>query len=202
MNSHNRHSLLSLCLFLAACVTVNIYFPAAAAEQAADRIIQDIYGKPSPGEPKKPEGGGDTAPQGKDQSGWMDKAWDLLVPRAEAQEPDIDISTPGVNKLRGAMKSRHGALSAFYGSGAVGMTQDGLLTVRDAKAVPLQERNRVKQLVAEENRDRNALYAEIARANGHPEWERQIRTTFAGRWVANAPSGWWYQNAGGAWVQK
>ena len=28
---------------LAACVTINIYFPAAAAEKAADRIIDEVY---------------------------------------------------------------------------------------------------------------------------------------------------------------
>ena len=31
-------------LFLAACVTINVYFPAAAAEQAADKIINDVLG--------------------------------------------------------------------------------------------------------------------------------------------------------------
>ena len=29
-------------LLLTACVTINIYFPAAAAEKAADEIIKDI----------------------------------------------------------------------------------------------------------------------------------------------------------------
>ena len=28
---------------LNACVTINIYFPAAAAEKAADRIIEEVY---------------------------------------------------------------------------------------------------------------------------------------------------------------
>lgn len=28
---------------LAACVTINIYFPAAAAEQAADKIIDEVW---------------------------------------------------------------------------------------------------------------------------------------------------------------
>jgi hypothetical protein len=28
---------------LAACVTIHIYFPAAAAEQAADRIIDEVW---------------------------------------------------------------------------------------------------------------------------------------------------------------
>jgi hypothetical protein len=30
-------------LLLAGCVTINIYFPAAAAERAADRIIDEIW---------------------------------------------------------------------------------------------------------------------------------------------------------------
>ena len=36
--------LTAFCLVLAACVTINVYFPAAAAEKAADRIIEDIWG--------------------------------------------------------------------------------------------------------------------------------------------------------------
>ena len=28
---------------LSACVTINVYFPAAAAERAADRIIDEVY---------------------------------------------------------------------------------------------------------------------------------------------------------------
>ena len=28
---------------LAGCVTINIYFPAAAAEKAADKIIDEVY---------------------------------------------------------------------------------------------------------------------------------------------------------------
>jgi len=30
-------------LSLSACVTINIYFPAAAAEKAADQIIDDVW---------------------------------------------------------------------------------------------------------------------------------------------------------------
>ena len=36
---------LALTLFTLACVTINVYFPAEAAEKAADRIIQDVYGE-------------------------------------------------------------------------------------------------------------------------------------------------------------
>ena len=33
----------SALLMQGACVTINIYFPAAAAEKAADRIIEEVY---------------------------------------------------------------------------------------------------------------------------------------------------------------
>jgi len=34
---------LLVALMLSACVTINIYFPAAAAEKVADRLIDDIW---------------------------------------------------------------------------------------------------------------------------------------------------------------
>jgi len=75
--------------------------------------------------------------------------------------------------------------------------------VRDPNAAPLAERATVKRLVAEDNRDRTSLYAEIARANGHAEWEADIRKTFARRWIeTGANPGWYYQDAGGKWMQK
>ncbi len=33
-----------------ACVTINIYFPAAAAEKAADKIIEEVWQLKKPGE--------------------------------------------------------------------------------------------------------------------------------------------------------
>ena len=55
---------------------------------------------------------------------------------------------------------------------------------------------------ADENADRNSLYREIASANGNPEWEADIRSTFAQRWVANARAGWYYKSKAGDWTQK
>jgi len=34
---------LTLTPLLAGCVTINVYFPAAAAEKAADKIIDQVY---------------------------------------------------------------------------------------------------------------------------------------------------------------
>jgi uncharacterized protein len=198
--------LLTTTLFAAACVTINVYFPAAQAERAADRIISDVWG-PQP--VVRPEG----EPQGRSWGrDWSLEAiegmrlasldvLDFIVPRAEAQA-DFDIETPEIRALTASMNTRHRQLKPSYDSGAIGLTADGLVDIRDRNLVPLAERNTIRQLVDAENRDRNALYKAIAAANGRPEWEAEIRRTFAQRWVGRAESGWWFRTAGGTWEQK
>ena len=186
-----------LMLFVAACVTINVYFPAQAAEKAADLIIRDVYGE-EPAAPAEPQSfnGLHRMP------GYRGHALlDWLIAPAHAGA-DISVDTPAIRQLKAGMEKRHKKLAPYYDSGAVGITQDGQLEIRDQKLVPLQERKTVKQLVSKENRDRAALYREIAKANEQPEWEAEIRETFARRWVDNARSGWWYMDKGGNWKQK
>jgi uncharacterized protein YdbL (DUF1318 family) len=204
MTQMTRVFVLGAALLASACVTVNVYFPAAAAESAADAVVKEVYGieagKPPPSGQKPADDDDASAEQAPVPVAVQ--LLDLLLPGARAQTPQIDIDTPAVNTLTTAMRERHAALQPHYGSGAIGMANTGLITVRDSKAVGIRERAAVNQWVAEENRDRNALYGEVARANGHPEWEPQIRAIFAQRWVANAPAGWWFQETGGGWRQK
>ncbi|MFW5432273.1 MAG: YdbL family protein [Methylophilaceae bacterium] len=115
--------------------------------------------------------------------------------------PNLEINTPAINALKNSMQTRHNQLAAHYNSGAVGLTSNGLIAVRDAKAVPLKDRQGINALVAADNTDRSKLYKEIAVANGHPEWEGGIRDSFAGRWIDKAQGGWYYQKAG-AWTKK
>jgi uncharacterized protein len=203
--------LTALCLALSACVTINVYFPAAAAEKAADKIIEDVWGPE--GEPggsqKRDDKRSGNAGDASDEIGQVqrilfaaaDSALELLIPSARAQA-DLNIATPAVRQLTSSMEGRHAQLRKYYDSGAVGLTRDGLIEVRDQNLVPLPERTTVRKLVADENADRANLYREIAAANGHPEWETDIRTTFAERWISKASTGWYYQDAGGAWKQK
>lgn len=114
---------------------------------------------------------------------------------------DIEINTPAITAIKGSMQARHNQLAAFYASGAIGLTKDGLIGVKDASAVPLKDRGSLNGLVAAENADRNNLYKEIATANGHPEWQSEIQNTFASRWIDKAQGGWFYQGANG-WVKK
>jgi uncharacterized protein YdbL (DUF1318 family) len=115
---------------------------------------------------------------------------------------DIEINTPAITAIRASMKAQHQQLKPYYESGAIGLTRDGLIAVHDANLVPLSQRQNLNSLVAAQNKDRNALYREMANANGHPEWENEIRSTFAERWISKAKPGWWVQDASGAWVKK
>lgn len=185
-----------------ACVTINVYFPAAAAEKAADRVIDEVWGKGgAPAEKPAPAPVSFQLPRFT-LDGVVIAVLNAVVPAAHAQgEVNLDATTPEIKQLQAAMAARHPDLLPHYTSGAVGIAADGGLAVRELNAVPLPQRNAVKKLVADENADRSALYREIARANGHPEWEDQIRSTFAKRWAARAQAGWWVQGSS-AWTQK
>lgn len=223
---------LALSCLLAACVTVNVYFPAAAAEQAADRIIDTVTSQQKSNEappPKTPPtsrvapGSGatsiaraasgavatpDSAMAARDEQPVLLAAagalLNLLIPAAEAQgSPNLEVSGPEIRAVTGSMQQRFGQLKKYFDEGVIGLTTDGLVAVRDQNTVPLTERAVVTRLVTEDNRDRETLYAELAKANKHPEWEPDIRRTFARRWVERgAQGGWYYQDTGGKWVQK
>lgn len=207
-----------LAAVLAACVTINVYFPEAAAEKAADRIIGDVIGKSTDAAPaSKPGTGTPQGPTGADLrssdpttfaahsmrllASGLNQMLSLAVPSAQAATPDLDVSSAAIRQITDSMKVRHEQLARYYDSGAIGYTADGLVAIRDANLIPLAERNSVRNAVADENRDRTSLYTEIARANGHPEWAADIRATFAKRWVANAKPGWYYDEGSG-WKRK
>jgi uncharacterized protein len=114
---------------------------------------------------------------------------------------DLDINSPAVSAIKNSMQARHDKLLPHYNTGAVGLTGDAFIAVKDAAAVPLKDRGGLTGLVKDENADRANLYKELAAANGHPEWQGEIQQTFAGRWIDKAQAGWFYQKAG-AWVKK
>ncbi|HEY6642087.1 YdbL family protein [Povalibacter sp.] len=187
-------------LALSACVTINVYFPAAAAEKAADKIIEDVLGDAAAKSDKRTSVSDGASKVLLAAAGGV---LDLLVPAANAQsQADLNIATPAVRQLTQSMEARFPQLKKYLDSGAVGFARDGLVEVRDQNLIPLPERNAVRKLVADENADRANLYREIASGNGHPEWESDIRSTFALRWASKAAAGWYVQDSSGAWKQK
>ena len=187
-------------VLLTACVTINVYFPAAEAKEAAKEFVENVIDHADKVEIKT---------EGEDGGGM---AWRLpridplaligIAPAYAQGAPDITIKTPAIQAIQARMESRfNSTLRRGFDSGALGFTSDGLVTVRDASKLELKDRVAMNAAVADDNRDRKAVYREVAVANGHPEWEAQIRGVFAKQWIESAKSGWWYQ-AGGAWKQK
>lgn len=183
-------------LLLVSCVTININFPAAAAEQAADKVIKEIQQSDNVEPQVKAEDWQQTVYL------WIDSALSFMVPEAQAAGADLSIDSAEIRRLKAQMHKHFIALTPFYNQGYVGIRSDGMLTVRNAANVPLQDRNKVKKLVAAENNARNQLYQAIANANGQPNWFAQIKSTFAQRWHKNAQAGWWYQSKSEGWKQR
>ncbi|MEO8000556.1 MAG: DUF1318 domain-containing protein [Arenimonas sp.] len=188
-------------LALSACVTINVYFPAAEAQQAAEEFVgKVINGDKAATEEAKPA---DPKPMPQASAQPSFNLASFFISDAAAQEVDITIRTPAIQTIQNRMSDRFASsLRQHFEGGALGFGNDGLIVVHDATKVPLKDRVGLTQQVAEDNRDRNAVYREIAVANAHPEWEKQIRETFAKQWVRDAKAGWWYQSSAGDWKQK
>ncbi len=189
------------CLVLAACVTINVYFPGGrrgesrrphhrghlgTGERAEARGQRAVVDRP---------GCGRTHARGPRRCARFRDPGGARTSRHRYLEP----GDPRPDRVDEGPRPE---LEGFFSSGAIGLTSDGLVEIRDANAVALADRNRLRKLVSDDNADRNSLYREIAGANGHPEWEADIRSTFAERWIANARAGWYYKSKAGAWTQK
>jgi len=190
-----KRTVLLLAFLTSACVTVNIYFPAAAVERAADEIVKETWGNRTESAPKE------------QPRSLLPTAREIVsvtfIDEAFAQEADINISNPAIRTLKDSIKNRSGSIKPFMDRGNVGLTKEGLLAVRTTNGLSLKERAEVQQLVDAENRDRESLYLEIAKANNFPlESVAKIRSIFARSWVEQAQAGWWIQDAQGNWQRK
>jgi len=191
-----KRIIFSLVFFASACVTVNIYFPAAAVERAADQIVKETWGGPA--KPATP------VPQPQSRSLFSPNRFLALsfVSEAFAQDADINVTNPAIRALKDSIKKRSDAIKPYMDRGNIGIAQDGLLAIRSADGLNLKERAEASQLIDAENKDREALYAEIAKANGIPKENiPKIKSIFAKSWIEQAQPGWWIQSDGN-WQKK
>jgi uncharacterized protein YdbL (DUF1318 family) len=191
-----KRMIFTLIFLVSACVTVNIYFPAAAVERAADQIVKETWGGPA--KPATP------VPQPQSRSLFSRNRLLALsfVSEAFAQDADINVTNPAIRALKESIKNRSNAIKPYMDRGNIGIARDGLLAVRSADGLNLKERAEVNQLIDAENKDREALYAEIAKANGIPKEDiPKIKSIFAKSWIEQAQPGWWIQSNGN-WQKK
>jgi uncharacterized protein YdbL (DUF1318 family) len=198
MTSKKRWLVGMLMILLVSCVTVNIYFPAAAIQKAADQIVDDVRKVPE----QKPEPKPEHAPDKQSLLGWL-RIVSVGPSPAHAAAVDVNVSTPAIRGLKAAMANRFPQLQPLYAKGGIGETNDGLITVRDTAALSLKEKADVNRLVDEENKDRRALYAEIVKANNlAPAQLPEVQRLFANSWRGKSAAGWWIQQDNGQWVKK
>ncbi len=175
----------------AACITVNVYFPATAVEKTADNIVKDVYKK----------GGNET----EQQSSLAVLLASLLGPRpAHAQADQVkSVSNAAIRGLKAEIGKHHQQLVSYYNGGHVGITNDGLLEIRDTSGLPLPKVAQLKRLVSADNQARQELYSEVAKAlDIDPQDIGKTRRIFADKWRDNAQSGWWIQKNDGTWTKK
>jgi len=185
---------------VAACITVNIYFPAPEVRAAAEKIVDETWGGAAGTQPDSVPA--EPAPAKTPPGAWLRRLGPSAAWAAEAK-PNVDVSTAAIRALKASMKDRAAQLKPYLSAGNVGIGRDGMLVVRGLDGVALGEQAKIRRLVEAENSDRKALYAAIAEANGYGR-ERigDIQNIFADTWVEKAEKGWPIQSPSGGWTKK
>ncbi len=179
-----------------AVITVNVYFPTEAVEEAAEKIINEI----------ESEEESQVIPEESSSQGyfWRKVPYYVLGNSAVyAEEIDLNLTTPAIRKVIDAMKVRNPKILHFKDKGNIGETNDGMLVIRDMSTLSGEDIRTIKRLLRAENSDRETLYKELAAANKIKLSEiKRIKTIFAKTRRAKAKSGHWFQNEKGKWVKK
>ena len=182
---------------LAACVTVNVYFPEAEVRDLSKQIEEEVR-KQAAQQPPAPE-----PPPSPNQGASM---LDLLLGAtpAMAQVPQPEITNPAIRKIIDSRAGRYNELRRYFGQGVLGENNKCLVEVRNLEALTdLKARADVQRLVKAENADRQELYKEIAAAkNVDLAQLPKIQETYAATLRQNAKPGDWVQQPDGNWVKK
>ena len=186
-------------LFFFSCLTINIYFPEAEVQKAAEEIVDEIR----KGQEDKDKKDKDSQIIDMMQAMNSTRGSFSLIPSAYAQEKATDVTTPKVRALQQSMKERFPKLRPFFVKGNVGEGNDGFIKIRDESGLNLKEKATLRNLEKDENNDRKNMYAEVARAMEiKPNQISKIQKIFAAEWIKKASSGWWIQNESGGWTKK
>ena len=120
-------------VMVTACVTINVYFPAAEAREAARQFVDKVIGEePQPSTPVEDGQGGPSAmlePVTLRQLASRVDLYSLVgIGSAHAQSPDISIKTPAIQAIQARMAARFdGTLRALPGYGKLNSSDTALL---------------------------------------------------------------------------
>lgn len=188
-----------LILFCFSCLTINIYFPEAEVQKAAEEIVNEIR-KEAEEKEKKDKDALMTEIDPMMGSGGESFS---LVPSPYAQEEVTEVTTPKIRALIQSMKERFPKIKPFFEKGNIGEGNDGFIHIRNETGLNLKEKSTLRSLHKDENNDRKNLYAEVAKAKDIKSSQiEKIQGVFAQKWIKEALPGWWIQEESGEWVKK
>ena len=157
-----------------ACVTINIYFPAEKVESVAGEIVTDIRGK----EGDQQEG---STQEGETSLLRMSRSV-LLCSLAWADEV-TEVSNATIRGLKEQMKRRYAEMKSFYGKGLLKEGDNGYVDLASTEGLGLKDRRNLNNLVDAENKDRQRLYLEVAKAlDIDPSQVNRVAEIFAKEW--------------------
>jgi uncharacterized protein YdbL (DUF1318 family) len=206
-------------LVLGACVTINVYFPAAAIKDLSRQIEDEVDKKAAEGAaaaPASPAAKPTDTPSAKPgaapRTGALRSPAGLFesilgITPAYAEGGDVaapEVTSPAIRKIIDSRASRAMALAEQKSKGVIGENNKALVEVRSLDSLPdLKARAEVQRLVKAENTDREELFKEIAAAkNVDLSQIPKIRETYAATLREKAHPGDWIQEPEGKWRQK
>lgn len=207
------------CGLLVSCaiITVNVYFPEKAVKDAyksLDEMLLKNEGQNLPNGLKQPAvepKGQQPGPQSTLRNALPDFSFAATAHAAESGD-DLAIelgSIPEVTNAYADMNRRQAALNALFNSGAVGLTSQGLVTVRDKTKLAAQS----EALIVAENTNRKTIISNMAKVILKTTKQEATKAaldqtmgkaaaTYAETRRESAQPGWWIQLQNGKWVQK
>ncbi len=183
-------------LFVSTCVTINIYFPAEKVESVAGEIVSEIRSQ----EPVKEDESIEKQKNSQDEQDSQEKkdskheenalSLDLslenllssLYCSAWADEVTT-VSNPTIRALKASMKNRYAQMKPFYSKGILIEGSDGYVSQGNTSALGLKEKRDLGNLISAENKDRERLYQEVAKAlKIDPSQTNKIAEIFGKEW--------------------
>ena len=165
-------------LSFSSCVTVNVNIPEGDIQQASDSYVRELY------DAKQKNANPEAEPDLKN-----------------AGNPRVKTDSPQIKEIYARMKTRNDAITLQKQAGFLGEGNEGKLILKGKPSAT--DLDLIKKLIAEENKDRTALYQELMKQNGGLKSNRvSFEHHFAEAFQAHSPPNTWVQDEDGNWTQK
>jgi len=137
-------------------ITAHITVDIRHIEKQADDVLDFIEGKSD----TLPTAAAAPAP-----TSYLENFLRLIDPVPTAHAEATYSLSPLATQIAKRMQDRNGDVATLKSTGVIGENNRGYLELREGGSADADARNKAQQLMAEENKDRKALYNEIARSN-------------------------------------